>query len=512
MTQRVHRIDRILFDASRDSGNKTFLLTLDGTEISYGAVFEQASRLAAVIVAAGIAPGERVLALLDNSRETIEFYTGCAIAGVIGVAVNSHSTAAEIASLMADCTPDGIVTQPRFLERLSAIAAVSELRLRLLIGQSAPGWLQWEPALAASPPLPLNADFTDDAAAIMIYSSGTTGQPKGILLSHRGVVLNALATIEALGYRTGDRSLTLLPLFSSFGFAFDFLHVAIMRNSTVLMAKFDEIAALDCIERFRVTFLGGVPTMFSRMFSAENVAGRNISSLRLMDVGGGPVSPRLKRTLKHDFGISVVESYGLTEISPVASVQRNSDNPDTESCGPALKGFEVRAVGPDGRELPPGEPGELLFRTPTFMLGYWNQPDLTAKTLRDGWLWTGDIGAIDEKGEIHIRDRTKDMIVSNGFNVFPKEVENVIVQIEGVRECAVVGIPDEIRGETISAFIVLRPGASLTAEAVIARCSEQLSRYKVPREIHFIDQMPLTASGKIRRHILRDCSANTHEA
>lgn len=512
MTQSGNRIDQILFDASRDSANATFLLQKDGTEISYGAVFERASRLAAVIGEAGIAPGGRVVAVLDNSPETIEFHIGCAIAGVIGVAVNSHSTTAEIAALMADCTPEGIVTQLRFLDRLIAIEAVSGLRLRLLVGAAAADWSRWETALAAAEPRAPNPDLSDDDPAIMIYSSGTTGQPKGILLSHRGIVLNARATIEALGYRAGDRSLTLLPLFSSFGFAFDFLHVAIMRNSTVLMEKFDEVAALGLIERFRVTFLAGVPTMFARMFSQENVAGRDISCLRKMDVGGGPVSPRLKRTLKFDFGIDVVESYGLTEISPVASVQRNSDDPETESCGPPLPGFEVRVVDPLGRDLPTGEPGELLFRTPTFMLGYWNQPALTAAALRDGWLWTGDVGALDEKGEIRIRDRTKDMIVSNGFNVFPKEVENVIAQIAGVRECAVVGIPDEIRGETISAYIVPRTGADLTAEAVVARCREQLSRYKVPREIHFIDQMPLTASGKIRRHILRDRSRDTHEA
>lgn len=506
MAVMADRLDRILAKAALDSGDKPFLVAPDGSEISYGEAFDQACRFATVIREAGIAPGERVLSLVDNSPEAIQFFIGCAVAGVVSVAVNTHSTAAEIAALMADCSPVGIVTQPRFLERLSALPDIAALRLRLLSRAEAPGWLNWEKTVSVAAPCALDDGFLDTDPALMIYSSGTTGQPKGILLSHRGIVLNARATIEALGYRPGDRSLTLLPLFSSFGFAFDFMHVAILRNSTVLLEKFDEGAALDCIERFGVTFLAGVPTMFARLFSDDVIAGRDISSVRLIDVGGGPVSPRLKRMLGRDFGIGVVESYGLTEISPVASVQRNTGNPDSASCGPPLPGFDVRVIGEDGTELAPGEAGELVFRAPTFMLGYWNRPEDTAKALRDGWLYTGDVGAVDANGEIQILDRTKDMIVSNGFNVFPKEVENVIAEVDGVRECAVVGFPDEIRGETINAFVVPKPGSAVDPETVIAHCRERLSRYKVPREVHLIDQMPLTASGKIRRYMLRERS------
>lgn len=499
-----NRIDQIFLAASKDCGERPYLLLRDGPAATFADVFERASRLAGVFAAAGIKPGDRVASLLDNSREPIEFFLACSIAGAIGVVINTHSTSHEISALMADCEPVGLVTEKRFLERLTGIPAVAKLQLRLIVRISAQGWADYEDAIAKAVPLPVDASFGDEAPALMIYSSGTTGTPKGILLSQRGLVLNARAMIEALGYEKGDISLTLLPLFSSFGFAFDFLHTAIMRNSVVLLDKFEEETALSCIERFRVTFLAGVPTMFARLFSEEKITGRDVSSLRLIDVGGGPVSVRLKRMLKQQFGINVVESYGLTEISPVASVQRSRADANSASCGLPLPGFEVKVVDTNGHALSTGEPGELLFRSDTFMIGYWNQPEQTAKTVVDGWLHTGDVGLLDKNGEIQILDRTKDLIVSNGFNIFPKEVENAIAEFDGVQQCAVIGAKDEIKGEIVHAYIIPKAGARLDADEVIAHCRERLSRYKVPRKIHFISRMPLTASGKIRRHALRD--------
>ncbi|MEQ8899021.1 MAG: AMP-binding protein [Roseovarius sp.] len=504
-----NRIDRIFQAAADDSRDVPFLLFQDGSSASYGDVFDRASRLASVISQAGIAPGERVLSLVENSREAIEFFVGCSIAGTVGVAVNFHSTASELAALMDDCKPSGIVTQGKYLERLAEVPAVADLKLRLLSEAEAPNWQDYHEAVGAAEPLAVNQDFAEHDPAMMVYSSGTTGRPKGILLSHHGIVQNGKAMTKALGYRPGDRSMTLLPLFSSFGFAFDFIHMALMRNSTVILKKFEEAPAIEGIERFGVTFLAGVPTMFARLFTDEVVAGRDISSLRLIDVGGGPVSVRLKQMLSQEFGINVVESYGLTEISPVASVQRTTENLASDSCGQPLPRFEVRTVGPDGKDTPINEPGELCFRSDTFMLGYWGQPELTAKTIVDGWLHTGDVGVIDELGAIRILDRTKDMIVANGFNVFPKEIENVIHEIEGIRECAVVGVPDDVRGEVINAFIVPKTDVTPDLEAIITYCRKKLSRYKVPRTIHVLDEMPLTASGKIRRHVLREAFPNT---
>jgi len=499
-----NRIDQIFLAAAKDSGERPYILLRDGPAATFANTFERASQLAGVFAAAGIKPGDRAASLLDNSREAIEFFVACAIAGAIGVVINGHSTSHEISALMADCQPVGLLTEKRFLERVTDVPAVANLRLRLIARGSAQGWDNYDEAIAKAVPLPVDNSFSDEAPALMIYSSGTTGKPKGILLSQRGLVLDARAMIEAIRYEKGDISLTILPLFSSFGFAFDFLHNAIMRNSVVILDKFDEENALSCIERFRVTFMAGVPTMFARLFAEDKITGRDVSSLRLIDVGGGPVSVRLKRMLKQEHGIDVVESYGLTEISPVASVQRSRTDADSASCGLPLPGFEVKVVDSNGQALPPGEPGELLFRSETFMIGYWNQPEQTAKTIVDGWLHTGDVGLLDKNGEIQILDRTKDLIVSNGFNVFPKEVENAIMEFDGVQECAVIGVKDEIKGEIVHAYVIPKMGVRLDADDVIAHCRERLSRYKVPREVHLIDRMPLTASGKIKRHALRE--------
>jgi len=270
----------------------------------------------------------------------------------------------------------------------------------------------------------------------------------------------------------------------------------------VVTPAFDAAAAVDLIERHRVTCLAGVPTMFVRM--AEHMAGRDLACLRLIDVGGGPVPEKLKQDLRTTLGCETVESYGLTEISPVATVQRPGVPARPGSCGPPLPGIEARAVDEAGGDVPPGEPGELIFRCRTLMLGYWNQPGPTAQAMRDGWLHSGDIGTIDEEGNLYIRDRLKDMIVTSGNNVYPKEVEIVIFDHPAVQSSAVVGLPDEVRGETVHAFVVLVPGAQTTEAEILEHCRRNLARFKVPRSVAFIDELPLTGSGKIRRFMLRE--------
>jgi len=305
-----------------------------------------------------------------------------------------------------------------------------------------------------------------------------------------------------LGYRADDRFLTILPTYSSFGYSFDFLQSALAGASTVLTPAFDAAAAVALIERHRVTCLAGVPTMFVRM--AEHMAGRDLRCLRLLDVGGGPVPEKLKQDLRATLGCETVESYGLTEISPVATVQVPSEPARPGSCGPPLPGVEARVVDEADRDVAPGEPGELIFRCGTLMLGYWNQPELTARTLRDGWLHSGDIGKIDEAGHLYILDRLKDMIVTSGNNVYPKEVENVIFEHPGVQSVAVVGLPDPVRGENVHAFVVPAPGARPTEAEILEHCRRNLARFKVPRSVAFIDELPLTGSGKIRRFKLRE--------
>lgn len=505
MREADKRLDRLFRLAAEDSAEKTHLLLGDGTAVSYAQTYERAGLLAGVLAAAGVSRGDRVAAVLSNSRELVEFYIACGLCGAIGVALNTLSTQREAQRIFTDCTPSAVIAASKFVNRLPDEIMPANMRLKVVVGEApGQGWSTYDTALAAAQRHTPALDLSPDDPAIMIYSSGTTGLPKGILLSHQGIIDNALRTIEAIDYRADDRFLTLLPMFSSFGFAFDLLHAALNRAATVILDKFDEYRALDFVERFRVTFLAGVPTMFARMFDSAVLEKKDISSLRLIDVGGGPVSLRLKRMLKEELGISVVESYGLTEISPVASVQRSADVVGSSSCGQPLPTFEVRVVDAEGHDLPSEEPGELLFRSNTLMVGYWKQPEQTAQAVRDGWLHSGDVGRIDGNGEIHILDRTKDMIVSNGFNVYPKEVENAIAELDTVQAVAVVGRPDEIRGEVIHAFIVPKQGKTLVEQEVLDYCTKNLARFKVPRSVSLLDELPLTGSGKIQRFRLRE--------
>ncbi len=501
-------IDGIFAGAAARSGDSVHLVFADGGTCGYAETYARAGRLASVFVRAGIEPGDRVACFMGNSRELYEFFIGCALAGAVAVPINTLSTARETGALFADCGPRGIVAQSSRLAALPDEILPDDMPIRLLCRddetQAGAAWTGYEEAVGETglaPPAPRSAP---DRAAIIIYSSGTTGSPKGIVLGHRQLLANARMTMKVMGYGPEDRFLTLLPSFHLFGYSFDFLYSALVGGRMAVLPSFDAEAALALIESQRITVLAGVPIMFVTMFDPAIRGGFDLSSLRLIDVGGGPVPTSLIRELKENIGIDTVESYGLTEITTVASVQIPGRVAPEGSCGPVLEGMEVRVRDRDGNEVPVGQPGELQFRSETFMIGYWHQPELTEATLEDGWLRTGDVGRVDEAGNIFILDRIKDMIVANGYNVFPKEVETVLFAHPAVQSAAVIGIPHEVRGEDVHAFVVLAPGREASADDIIAYCRENLARFKVPRGITFADALPLTASGKIRRFALRD--------
>ena len=504
-------IDEIFAGKAAEGGGQTHLILADGSRCTYAETFARAERFAGVLGSAGIEPGERFATFMGNSRALYETYIGCSLAGVTVVPINTLNTARENAALLADCTPKGLIAQAALKSALPEEIMPGSLALRLIADGSPAGgeigWHDYESALAEADPGGAPWPSRADDAAMISYSSGTTGQPKGIVLGHRQLLANARLVVDALGYQAADRFLTLLPSFHLFGYAFDFLYCGLVGGEMAVMPAFDADVALEMIEKHRITVLAGVPMMFVNMFDPVRLGARDVSSMRLIDVGGGPVPVSLVRNLKDDIGIDTVESYGLTEISPVASVQLPGRPAPEGSCGPALGGIEVRVVDLGAKEVPVGEPGELLFRSDTFMLRYWNQPKLTAQTLRGGWLHTGDIGRIDEHGNIFILDRIKDMIVTNGFNVFPKEVESVLFGHRQVQAAAVVGVPHEVRGEDVIAFVIAAPGQTPTATQLIDYCRQNLARFKVPRAVTFVDKLPLTASGKIRRFRLRQSHA-----
>lgn len=501
MTATLNRVDALFAHNARTLANDTHLVLADGSEQTYGQTYARAQGVAAALGGACVRKGDRVMMLLGNCGEIVETYIACGIAGAVCVPMNSLSTSQELLKMAGDCTPAVAIVHASLLDRITPEIEAS-LSLKIVVGGAQSGWANYEELAGSGAKMQPMSDVSDDPC-VLIYSSGTTGKPKGILLSHWGAIENARMTLSVLRYQHSDIFITILPLFSSFGFSFDFLQAGLAGATTVILPKFDPRMAARLTEKYRVTCMAGVPTMYARIFDRSVVQGIDMTSMRLIDVGGGPVSDRLKQELKEDFGIEVVESYGLSEISPVASVQIPRGPRTQTSCGPPLPGVEVRVIDAGGRDVASGEVGELLFKCDTFMLGYWNQPTLTAETLRGGWLHSGDVGFVDELGEIHIRDRIKDMIVSNGNNVYPKEVEIAIAELPGVQSVAVIGVPDEIRGEDIHAFIVARPDRILTEAQVIEHCTRIIARFKVPRAVSFVEELPLTASGKIKRFVLR---------
>jgi len=517
MTTPIDRIDRLFAHNARTLPAQTHLILADGTTQTWLQTWQRASAIASALFVSGVKPGDRVMVLSGNSRELQELYVACGIVSAICVPVNTLTTARELATAALDCSPVAAFVEHNLIDRISP--ELTSLELKVVIRGNQVGWKTYEDIVTTAlkgqpekwlihPPI----ESRGDDPGVMIYSSGTTGKPKGILLSQYGVIKNACMTQSVARIQATDIHLAMLPLFSSFGFCWDFLMPALAGATTVILTKFDPQSALKAVEKHRITVMVGVPTMFARIFDAPEIRTTDISTLRLLDVGGGPVSDKLKYDLKHVHGIEIIESYGLTEISPVAAAQVPGDAHRRGSTGPALPGVEVKVIDIHGKVLAPNEPGELCFRAPTLMIGYWNRPEQTAESLRNGWLHSGDIGIVDEDGHIFIRDRLKDMIVTNGYNVYPKEVENALAEHPAVQNVAVVGVPDEIRGEVIHAFAVLREGACVTEEALITHCATLIGKHKLPRKIHFTDNLPLTASGKIQRFALRErARANINE-
>lgn len=490
----VPTIAEVLRRAGTEHANRTHLVLVDGTEVTYAETYRRARGLAGHFAASGLGRGSRIVSLLGNGRELYEFYIACALLGAVAVPVNVMCTPREVVALVTDCSPDGVVASAELAGNVPP-----GIPVRVVVGEiQLDGWRDLESVL--SHPLPDAAGPAQlDDPAVIIYSSGTTGLPKGIVLSHYGLVRNAQLISGVLGYTAEDTLLSVLPSYSSFGFSWDFLQLALVGARLIVLRSFAPDTAVDLVERHQVTSIAAVPTILVRMFEQERVQGRRLESLRLLDVGGGPVPDLLKTRIRDQFSIEVVESYGLSEISPVATVERVGHPTPPGSCGPPLPGFEVRVVDLGGEDIPAGETGQLLFRCDTFMLGYLNKPDETAAALEGGWLHTGDLGRVDADGNVFIVDRIKEMIVTSGYNVYPKEVETVLFEFPGVQSVAVVGVPDEVRGDNVHAFVVPSPGAALSAGDLLRHARENLSLYKVPRGITFVDELPLTASGKIRK-------------
>lgn len=478
---------------------------MDGRTLSFAELHDAVRRTAAVYRQHGVLPGERVVLWAPNSIEWVVAGLAATYGGGTLVPANSRYTAHEVADLVERTNAAVVVVADGFLGR-TQIADLRELK------PSAPILdLAGLDALAAEAqdlaPVEVAADAVgpDDIADIL-FSSGTTGRPKGVLSAHRQTVA-AAASWSAVGEVTGDdRYLVISPFFHSYGYKVGILVGLLHGCALYPMQVFDADAALDLVASERITMIPGAPAIFLGLLESPKFASTDTSSLRFANTGAANVPVALVERLQTELSFDlVITAFGMTECV-VATMCRRGDSDETiaATCGRAIDGMETAIADPEtGEHLPAGEEGELLLRGSQVMLGYLDDPAATAEAIdADGWLHTGDVGVLDERGYLRITDRLKDMYICGGFNVYPAEVEQALMRLDGVVDVAVIGIPDERLGEVGKAFVVRRD-ESLDADAVIAFARERLANFKAPREVVFVDTLPRNLSGKVLKTELR---------
>lgn len=477
-------IGRWVRDRARTTPHRTALVFGD-EEITYAELDERSERLAAGLVARGLRPGDRVATLTDNRPEHVELFFACAKAGLILVPMNARLTVPELAYQVCDSEPALLFASPG-----RAVPPTSEPVLELTRAGL--------DAVAAAGGAAPDADPGPDAGLLIVYTSGTTGRPKGALLTHGNCFWTNLSLDRGCQLREDDVVLQVLPQFHVGGWNVQPLLAWWNGATVVLEAAFDAGRALRLVAERRVTTMMGVPSTYQFMAAHPDFAPADLSSLRCVVVGGAPMPEPLLRTWL-ERGVRIVQGYGLTEAAPnVLCLPAEEVARRVGWAGKPYPHVDVALLGPDGPLTGPGR-GELVVRGPNVFAGYWRNPAATRQAVPDGWLRTGDVAERDAEGFYRICDRVKDMYVSGGENVYPAEVESVLAAYPGVMEVAVVGVPDERWGEVGCAFVV----GDVPVDGLLAHCRERLAAFKVPKHVRLVPALPRSAVGKTLKNALR---------
>src|SRR5579875_71378 len=471
-----------------------------GSRITWRELDALTDAFAAGITRAGFSPGERVGIYLQNVPQFLTAQIGTWKAGGIAVSVNPMNRERELELLLTDCGATVLVCLRSLYADVAAGAVPGPCEgtadmaglLAAFAGQPAP-------AVTLKP----------QDIAFLTYTSGTTGPPKGAMTTHRNVVFNAQAYRDWIGIGPDDVVLGVAPLFHITGLIGHIALCLLTGAPLVLMYRLDPAVTIETIRAERATFTVGSITVFIALMNAPNAEKEALATLTKIYSGGAPIPPSIPAAFQSAFGHYIHNIYGLTETtSPSHAVPLGEQAPVDPASGALSVGVPiyntvVRIVGDDGQDLPAGEIGELVTSGPQIVAGYWEKPEETARALPGGALHTGDVGYMDPKGWFYIVDRKKDQINVSGYKVWPREVEDVLYEHPAVREAAVVGVPDAYRGETVRAFVSLRPGAEATADELIAFCRQRMAAYKYPRQVEFLAELPKTVTGKVLRRELR---------
>jgi len=495
--------------ARRDPGKVA--VALDDYRLRYAELNGAANKLANSLVQLGVQPGDKVALMLPNTPHFPICYYAILKLGATVVPLNVLFKQSEVQYHLDDSDAVALIAWEGFLAEAVAGFQKAETCHNLMVvqapGSSAAlpeGALSFNQALAESAPSFDTVQTMPDDTAVILYTSGTTGRPKGAELSHLNMFFNAMVGAEKLlGVTADDVFLATLPLFHSFGQTC-VMNVSIYLGATMTMLpRFDPVKAAEIIQRDKVTLFAGVPTMYFYLLNHPEMASFDLSSLRRCVSGGSAMPVEVMHAFNKKHNVTIMEGYGLSETSPVACFNHLDRPAKPGSIGTPIWGVEMAVMDPEGKALPKGELGEIAIRGHNVMKGYYKRPEATSESIRTGWFHTGDLARQDEDGYYFIVDRVKDMIIRGGFNVYPREIEELLYGHPAVGEAAVIGVPDEALGEEIKAVVALKPGQSATEQELIDYCKERLAAYKYPRSVELRDTLPKTATGKILKRELK---------
>jgi long-chain acyl-CoA synthetase len=470
-------------------------IKLDAAELTWSQLHQLSAKAAGALREGGLKPGDRVSLILPNVPAYPILFFGTLLAGGIVVPMNPLLKAQEVEYFFTDSGASFSFVWPDFMQEAVTGAANPGTQV-IASGPMGPT----DEDLPPGEPLLAPVDRDDDDTAVILYTSGTTGKPKGAELTHSNLHLNAMRSASDI-MRMGpdDVIMGCLPLFHVFGLTCGLNAATVSGATLTLIPRFDPAKALEVVARDKVTIFQGVPTMYAAMLHHPSADGADTSSLRTCVSGGSAMPAEVMRAFEGKFGCQILEGYGLSETSPVASFNMPDRPTKPGTIGRAIPGCEMKLVDLDGNDVGVGEVGEIAIRGDNVMKGYWGKPEATAEAIPDGWFRTGDLATVDDDGYYTIVDRKKDMIIRGGLNVYPREVEEVLYQHPDVLEAAVVAIPDELMGEEVGAAVALKPDSGTTVDDVRAFVKERIAGYKYPRVVWTMDELPKGPTGKILR-------------
>ena len=496
-------IGEVLAKRALITPDRTALLFKD-QEISFLEFDRRTNQTANALRAKGVKPGDRVGLLMHNCPQFLEVFFATARIGAVLVSLNVRLVPTELDFILDDCEVGGLIYGPEFEDTVAALTILPRLTYRVTTAERpADGCQNYEALVSAQATTAPDSSVTEDDLAAIMYTSGTTGHPKGVMLTHDAVYHAGLNMLIGLDYEYPDKLLMLAPFFHT-GASSPIVGHVIKGIATVITERFDPEGTLALIERHGIRIIQGVTAMMRMILDVPDPSRFDLSAWKIAALPGSPLPFSLIKAAHDRFGVLCQNLWGMTEIAGPGALMNIEDIMDKpESAGRPYFEVDLKVVDAEGHPQPAGEAGELVVRCPHMMIGYYNRPDATAETIVDGWLHTGDMAYLDQDGYLYIVDRLKDMIVSGGENVYPAEIEKVLLQLPEIDEASVVGIADDKWGEVPKAYIVCKHATPPAKEAIIAFCRQHLAGYKVPRHIEQIDELPKNPSGKVLKKVLR---------